>query len=168
MSGVRDALSLYDRARSSGNARLNRALDTLDAAYRLYGASRIAVAFNGGKDATVVLHLARASMANWSRERCANIVADPSAPPTVTVDVAATPALTCLYLPPGDGRREFPHLLSFVKETVSTLTLDAHEVTGGFKLAIQRFGHGRDLLAFVMGTRRTDPHASELEHFSPS
>lgn len=146
-----DALSLYDRARASGNAGLNHALDTLDAAYRLYGASRIAVAFNGGKDATVVLHLARASMAHWARERG-----------------SANSSLTCLYLPPGDGHEEFPQLLTFVKETVTMLHLDAHEVPGGFKRAIQRFGEGRDLLAFVMGTRQSDPHAANLEHFSPS
>lgn len=145
-----DALALYDRMRCEGGDKVNGALDTLDAAYRLYGPKRLVVAFNGGKDATVVLHLSRASMANWIRGR------------------SSLCRLTCLYLSPGDGRREFAGLLKFVTETVHRYDLDMHEVAGGFKCAIQTFSEGRDLLAFVMGTRRIDPHGDTLEQFSPS
>ncbi len=151
MSGGHDALALYDLIRSRGKCRLHRALDTLDAALRLYGPGRLAVAFNGGKDATVVLHLTRASIAHWARE----------------TDVPAPP-VSCLYLPPGAPATDFPELVSFVRETVQKFKLSAQEVPGGMKKAIGQFQADRDLVSFVMGTRRNDPFAEDLEHFSPS
>lgn len=36
------------------------------------------------------------------------------------------------------------------------------------KAAIKQVKGDRELIAFVMGTRRNDPFAKELEHFSPS
>lgn len=152
MNAASDPLALYEKARAQVNKSLNRALDTLDAAFRLYGSTRIVVAFNGGKDATVVLHLARASLAHWARLE----------------NVTPVPRLNVLYLPPADDANEFDELQQFVRETCDTYELSEHEVRGGFKVAIDKFRGDRDLLAFVMGTRRADPHGATLEHFSPS
>lgn len=151
-----DAHGLYESARSSGIACITKALDTLDAAFRLYEPHRVVVAFNGGKDATVVLHLARASLSNWNR------IFDKHA------------SLTCLYLPPdaSKSRTEFPALQVFVKKTSVSLQLDARTShTSGFKAVITELQSQRppgETLCFVMGTRYTDPHAGDLEHFSPS
>ena len=152
MTAAADALALYEKARAQANGSLNRALDTLDAAFRLYGSTRIVVAFNGGKDATVVLHLARASLAHWAR----------------LDNVTPVPRLNVLYLPPTNDTSEFDELQQFVHDTCATYELSEHEVRGGFKAAIDKFRGDRDLLAFVMGTRRADPHGATLEHFSPS
>lgn len=148
---VQDALALYDLIRGKKEKYLQKAMDTLDAALRLYGPARLAVAFNGGKDATVVLHLTRASVAHWARER----------------DVPV-PSISCLYLPPGAPASDFPELVSFVRETVDQFNLSSQEVPGGMKVVIKQFQGDRELIAFVMGTRRNDPYALELEHFSPS
>jgi FAD synthetase len=129
---------------SAGLASVLRAsLDTLAAAIRRYGAPHIATAFNGGKDATVVLHLVRAAIA----------AADPAQP------------VRCMYLVEDDA---FPDVDAFVRETVARCGLDAAEMPSGFKAGIQAFVEQRGVVAFVLGTRRTDPHASQLDAFTPS
>lgn len=148
---VVDALTLYDQSRkaSAQDEFLRIALDTLDAAVRLYTPSRIAVAFNGGKDATVVLHLTRAAVANWCRSR------------------SEEHRVQCLYLVPESGE-EFEEVEQFVKDQVKAFGLSVVEIEGGFKRGVETFVKGRDLCAFVMGTRCHDPHAHTLEHFTPS
>lgn len=162
-------LAIYHKARELNWPRVTKALDVLDSAFRLYGSSRVVVAFNGGKDATVVLHLARASLAYHMKATLSD-TSPVSAGSCEDGDVPPPPPphLTCLYLPSGT-KTEFPEVTGFVSRTAEELNLDLHTVyDGGFAGAIEKFGHGRDMLAFVMGTRRSDPGTEDLEHFSPS
>lgn len=116
---------------------LASAKSTLEAALALYGPA-IATAFNGGKDATVVLHLARAVLAH---------------------------PLTCMYLIEPSA---FPAVDAFVQESVARLELVAVAQDGGFKDGIRRFVDERGVKAFVMGTRRSDPYAGEMKGLEES
>lgn len=151
--GATGALELYAAfsARAEQDAALREALETVDAALRRYGPARVAVAFNGGKDATVVMHLARAATAAWAREN----------------GVRAAPPLRCLYLL-GEGGCEFPEVEAFVRAQAVVCGLEIAEVCMGFKEGIEVFKRDRGLCAFIMGTRRHDPHGAQLTHFSPS
>lgn len=145
-----DSLSLYNafRTHSSTDRRLAKALEVLEGAVRLYTPANLAVAFNGGKDATVVVHLARAVVAKYAYEN----------------DTSAK--LHCLYLLGGDD--EFSSVETFVRTQVNDFNLDLVEVCAGFKEGIKLFTKDKSLCTFVMGTRRDDPHGKNMEHFEPS
>jgi 3'-phosphoadenosine 5'-phosphosulfate sulfotransferase (PAPS reductase)/FAD synthetase len=134
-------------ALSPGLARvLCDSLDILAEAVRRYGAAHIATAFNGGKDATVILHLTRAAIATASEE--------------------AEQAVRCMYLV---EETAFPEVDAFVRATVSACPeVSAVEQGGGFKAGIQAFVEERGVVAFVMGTRSSDPYANDLCSFAPS
>lgn len=127
---------------------LRSAMTILRDAIKRYGASAIATAFNGGKDATVVLHLVRTAIAT-------------TAP--LPIDESAT--VMCMYLV---EEHAFPEVDVFVHKTVETYGVLAIEQEGGFKEGIRAFVEERGVKAFVMGTRRSDPHAQDMEPFSPS
>jgi FAD synthetase len=118
---------------------LRDALDIMFEAMQRFGSSRIATAFNGGKDATVVLHLALAA--------------------------AAGEPVQCMYLVEEDA---FPEVDLFVRETARIYGIKVVEQEGGFKAGIKAFVEERGVAAFVMGTRRSDPHADTLQPFTPS
>jgi FAD synthetase len=118
---------------------LRDALDVMFEAMQRYGSSRIATAFNGGKDATVVLHLALAA--------------------------AAGEPVQCMYLVEKDA---FPEVDLFVRDTARIYGFKVVEQEGGFKAGINAFVEERGVVAFVMGTRRSDPHAETLQAFTPS
>lgn len=126
---------------------LRTALRVLEGAVRLYTPARLAVAFNGGKDATVVMHLTRAVIAKYAQEH--NV----------------QPFCHCLYLLSGS---DFPAVDAFVRQQVAACRLHIVEVDAAFKDGIHLFTKDRDMCAFVMGTRRDDPHGSHMEHFEPS
>lgn len=146
------AYRLYRTLTAAGETspHIRNALSTLEAAFRLYTPDNLAVAFNGGKDATVVMHLARAAVASWSVENRRPAV------------------LHCLYLL-GKPGEQFPEIDRFVREQVKECGLDGVEVQLGIKEGIEQFVKDRgSICAFVMGTRRSDPHSETLERFEPS
>lgn len=129
---------------------LQKALDTLDSAFRLYTPQNLAVAFNGGKDATIVMHLARAALANW--------VVQNHKPAT----------LNCLYML-GEQSDHFTEVNSFVEQQVAAYDLNAVQVQLGIKDGICQFIKRRPTVcAFVLGTRSSDPHGAAMDHFEPS
>lgn len=141
--------------------RIAKGLEVLDAALRLLGPDGLVVAFNGGKDATVVLHLARAAMAGLSPELCRT--------------------MRVMYLPSDD---EFPEVDAFVKTTGSCLSdIRIKEVFGGLKAGLKQIceeetataaadvamAAGYRLgLGFVLGTKKGDPNAKGQGTFEPS
>lgn len=146
-----DSLTLYDTLlkHAQTDPPIAKALEVLDGAIRLYPPPHLAVAFNGGKDATVVLHLTRAIIAHHARQN--------NTPTT----------LKCLYLilPPSE---QFPAVHSFVRHQTTLYELDVFETPLDFKRGIQQFTRCKPLSAFIMGTRRQDPHGLNMEHFQPS
>jgi FAD synthetase len=155
-----DLMSCTDSYISPG---LQSALNTLDHAYRLYGPNSVVCSFNGGKDAVVILHLIRAAHAkhfNSSGET-------PIRPRAV-------------YFNNDD---EFPEVVSFLRDCVEMYDLDMiafeHGVkfSTGLEILVNHNvmpGNGSDTtaavfpMAFVLGTRSSDPNALGQDHFSPS
>lgn len=147
-----DGLRLYNAftAYALSFPPLQKALSVIDSAVRLYTPANLAVAFNGGKDATVVLHIARAAVANWCQQN-----AQPS-------------RLHCLYLLGAPGE-QFPEVTDFARRQITECHLAGVEVELGIKEGIQQFvKHRTSVCAFVMGTRHADPYCASMEHFEPS
>lgn len=177
--------------------RLRHSLDVLGGALRLYGTGRLAIAFNGGKDATVILHLMRAAVAHHRRvvaaeeaslpcSAAAEVAAVPP-PSTTTVVIGngeqldssgatprptlppprptASPPILSMYITDADA---FDEVESFVRATAARYGIEAVDQAGGFKAGIEAFVRCRGVAAFVLGTRRDDPHGGQMEHFEPS
>jgi len=152
------------RAAEGGHERERRiaqGLEVLDSALRLLGPDGLLVAFNGGKDATVILHLARAAMAGLSPED--------------------RRPLRVMYLPSDD---EFPEVEAFVKSTTDSLDdIEVSTVCGGLGVGLDRVcseeaatsaakiaaaaGH-RLGLGFILGTKTNDPNFKGQGTFEPS
>lgn len=146
-----DSLTLYNALlnQAQTDPPIAKALEVLDGAIRLYPPPHLAVAFNGGKDATVVLHLTRAVIAHHAQQN----------------KIPAT--IKCLYLilPPSE---QFPAVQSFIRQQTTLYHLDVFETDLDFRQGIQQFTKNETISAFIMGTRGQDPHGRNLEHFQPS
>ena len=157
-----NSLDLYDRLMSCTDSYMNpgikAALNTLDHAYRLYGAHSVICSFNGGKDAVVILHLLRAAHAKHFQK-----MGDTPIRPRV------------VYF---DHQDEFPEVISFLQESVEMYDLDMVAFEKGVKFAdgLQILVKNNFLpgcnttfpMGFVLGTRSSDPNAHGQDHFAPS
>lgn len=134
-----------------------RSLETLESALRLHTPENICVAFNGGKDATVVLHLTLAAIAHHVYSCAPSATSGPLT------------KLNCLYLAGSPGEN-FEQVDTFVQQTVAaTPALNCVTVPLGIRQGSAEFVKTRaGICAFVMGTRRTDPYSGTLERFEPS
>lgn len=76
-SNYTDSLQFYHALRSCKDqyisSHLNKALDSLSDALRLYGPNHVFSSYNGGKDADVIMHLLRAVFAKYSDDRGVNV-----------------------------------------------------------------------------------------------
>lgn len=162
-SQIEDGLNLYDRfmecSDSYISSGLKTALNTLDHAYRLYGPESVICSFNGGKDAVVILHLVRAAHAKYCND----------------TGTSTTTRPRVVYFNHPD---EFTEVLDFVKESVNLYDLDMIAFEEGVKFAdglkilvANNVQPGSDTsfpMAFVLGTRSSDPNAVGQDHFAPS
>jgi FAD synthetase len=158
----KDSLQLYEDLMSCTDSYISpaiqMALNTLDHAYRLYGPNSVICSFNGGKDAVVILHLLRAAHAKHYN---------------TTGEIPIRPR--AVYFNHED---EFPQVVSFLQESVETFDLDmiAFENGVGFSEGLKVLVQHNFLpgstnvfpMAFVLGTRSSDPNAVGQDHFSPS
>lgn len=140
------------------------ALTHLDHAYRLYGPKSVICSYNGGKDAVVILHLVRAAVAHYYKTKREDS-------PELSLDRPRV-----IYF---DHKDEFPEILALLRETVRDCDLDMIAFEEGIS-----FGQGLQIIvdnnfvsgtkgpvspmAFVLGTRSTDPNAAGQGHFAPS
>ncbi|KAJ1477160.1 hypothetical protein T484DRAFT_1631648 [Baffinella frigidus] len=147
MADLRAAIMKSDDWAANGPYR--KAMEVLDGALRMWGPEELALSFNGGKDAVVLLHLVRAAVAGtpWGRE------------------AGARSCVRCVY---------------FEEDTFDLVKLFIAEMEASYSLNIERF-EGGDLKtgcrhfveqgckAFILGTRRSDPHGkTQACSFSPS
>lgn len=159
----RESLEMYDRFMSCEDSYvapvIREALACLDQAYRLFGSDCVICSFNGGKDAVAVLHLVRAAHAHYFR--CTEKV--PTKPRTIYFD----------------NIKEFPEILSLLEGNVEDYGLDmvAFETgikySEGLRLLVDNNIVSQVLdyvapLAFVLGTRSSDPNAGTQGNFAPS
>ena len=139
---------------------LQKALSVIDEAIRRYcilaesdelttepliDLDRILVAFNGGKDCTVLLHLVCMVLTSFLR---------------------TTGTLRLLHIcdPPEES---FPEVLEFVEKTKKHYSLECIEVTGGtMRVALEKVVRDHtEVKAILMGTRSGDPNAGWMDYF---
>ncbi len=161
---ILDAHTLYQKLTQCNDSYIrdyfDSSLKVLHQALRLYGAASVICSFNGGKDAVAILHLLRAALAHYYVEN-----------PHV---LRYRPRV--IYF---DNPDEFPEILEFVRQSVEDYELEMIAFERGVK-----FAEGLDVLvsnncldvsssqtspmAFVLGTRTTDPNAGDQGIFAPS
>ncbi len=144
---------------------IKMALNTLDHAYRLYGPRSVICSFNGGKDAVVILHLVRAAHAKHYND---------------TIQSSDGKKLSIVrprvvYFNHPD---EFPEVVDFLHQCVDDYDLDmvAFEEGVNFAEGLKILVDNNFLpecntafpMAFVLGTRSSDPNAVGQNHFAPS
>jgi len=166
----KEALEWYDQLVKCNDTYMaediQAALKQLHDAYRLYGPTLGVIgSFNGGKDACVILELIRAAHANYHREQI-QIQADS--------DSSGGKGLPIIYRPRvvyWDKEGEFEEVSDFAKQNVDRYDLDmvAFEkgiaFMDGLKVVVDSH---KTPLAFVLGTRSSDPNARGQGLWEPS
>ncbi|GAB5363163.1 hypothetical protein AAMO2058_000859900 [Amorphochlora amoebiformis] len=157
-----DALTLYEHLVNCDDRTIRsdiaKSLEVFGQAFRLYGPRSVFVSFNGGKDAVVIMHLARAALA----KHCVDNQLSPDAH-----------KLRVIYFL---SRNEFPEIRKFVETEVERYNLDmqlhAKDFVSGLKACIsgeaEERGEKAPHLAFVLGTRKGDPNCGVQKNFEPS
>lgn len=157
VQSLSSATALYETLTSDESMKYVReSLSTLESAFRLYGWKNVCVAFNGGKDATVVLFLALAALGKYALGKEGGTG-------------SGNAMLHCLYLE-GNDNDNFSEVDAFVEQVITANpVLSCVYVQLGIREGIEHFISSRhQTCAFVMGTRRSDPHGASMERFEPS
>eukprot|EP00512_Aurantiochytrium_limacinum_P003317 CAMPEP_0171499350 /NCGR_PEP_ID=MMETSP0958-20121227/8385_1 /TAXON_ID=87120 /ORGANISM="Aurantiochytrium limacinum, Strain ATCCMYA-1381" /LENGTH=264 /DNA_ID=CAMNT_0012033907 /DNA_START=218 /DNA_END=1012 /DNA_ORIENTATION=- len=125
---------------------IHESLDVLREALNKYEFNQLALSFNGGKDCTVVLHLLRVVL----EEKF------PGCRPDRRLS-----AFKVVYFKKVD---EFPEMHAFVDQIKATygITVDVYPSSYKEGLAMMELS---GIKAVLMGQRRTDPYAVNLNHF---
>lgn len=165
-----ESLKLYEQLTSCSDSYVHPgikvALNTLDHAYRLYGPRSVICSFNGGKDAVVILHLVRAAHAKHYNDTI-HSSGDQQQISIVRPRV--------VYFNHPD---EFPEVIDFLHQSVHDYDLDMVAFEEGVKFADglkilvdNNYLPGCNVtfpMAFVLGTRSSDPNAVGQDFFAPS
>ncbi|XP_061428390.1 FAD synthase-like [Lethenteron reissneri] len=144
------ALAVYELSGSGDQVpageRVRSALAVLDEALGRFSLDELCVAFNGGKDCTVLLHLFYAAAARKYKEQLGTV--------------------HCLYIKmPG----AFPEMEQFIKETCPRYGAESHVYEGDLRTALGEFARCRPRSrAVLMGTRHTDPGPRTLASVCPT
>ncbi|KAG5315213.1 FAD1 synthase, partial [Acromyrmex insinuator] len=127
---------------SKSEKHIKCALDILNDCYERYNQNEIFISFNGGKDCTVVLHLAAtvAKLRNIS-------------------------SLLCLYIIDDS----FPEVEAFVESAARYYDLEIIRMQQPIKSALSALLEEKNYLkATVMGMRKGDPGSENLQAFTPT
>ncbi|CAK80950.1 unnamed protein product (macronuclear) [Paramecium tetraurelia] len=114
------------------------AIDFLVKIFQIFKFPQIKICFNGGKDATVVLYLAKMALEKLQISR----------------------EIECIYF---KEKQPFPEIIEFMEQQKKALNLQIVECKGCVKENLQ---NQVQLQAVIMGTRRSDPHGKTLNLIS--
>ena len=128
--------------------KFRHSFDVLEQCLSRYRPEQIAVAFNGGKDCTVVLHQYSLVLKKINAERQEN------------------GRLNALFI---HNKPQFDNVLEFIDQCVKFYELNVIQINGLIKDALFQLKHSHpDIRCIIMGTRFTDPYSSSLNDFSPT
>lgn len=129
--------------------KIRHSFDVLDQCLEKYSPNQIAVAFNGGKDCTLVLH----QYAFFLQKKYSNL----SSP---------IPTLRALFI---QNKPQFDRVIEFIDECVKQYQIELIRIEGPIKNALFKLKESHpDIQCIIMGTRSTDPYSSSLNDFSPT
>ncbi|KAL7747383.1 3'-phosphoadenosine 5'-phosphosulfate sulfotransferase [Sorochytrium milnesiophthora] len=130
---------------------ITEAVSVIERAVVDYGVPHLAMSFNGGKDCTVLVYLYVAVLSRYWRHASVQDSAEYRIP---------TMYITC--------ERPFPEIEDFVIKCTHRYRLDMIRLAGPMKCGLEEFLRLRPATtAVLIGTRRTDPFAENLQPFSP-
>ncbi|CAF0735339.1 unnamed protein product [Rotaria sp. Silwood1] len=128
--------------------KIHHSFNILEQCFTKYTPNQIAVAFTGGKDCTVVLHLY--SLVLHKKYSHLN----------------KKPLFRAVFI---HNKPQFDDVLQFIDETVKRYDIDLIEIQGRMQDALNRLKSTHpEIQCLVMGTRLTDPYSSNLKEFSPT
>lgn len=149
-----DPLEFYHALRACKDqyicGHLNKALDTLSDAVRLFGPKYVFSSYNGGKDADVIMHLLRAIYAKYSHDTGSTCIPD------------------LVYFENDD---EFPEVIEHIENSKKLFDLNIVAYKTGIVQGLREHIESSKSpahCAFVLGTRKGDPNCGEQETFAPS
>ena len=123
-------------------------LNVLEQCLTQYTPNQIVVAFNGGKDCTVVLH--QYSLVLHKKYSYS----------------ATKPSLRALFI---HDQPQFDSVLQFIDRAVQFYQMELIKIDGPIKEALNQLKSSHpDVQCVIMGTRLTDPNSSTLNDFSPT
>ncbi|CAF0781603.1 unnamed protein product [Adineta steineri] len=126
--------------------RIRHSFNVLEQCLTKYTPDQIAVAFNGGKDCTVVLHQYSVVL----HKKFANLTKKPT--------------LNALFI---HNKQQFENVLEFVNKCVKDYDINLIQIDGRIKDALYQLKSSHpNIQCVIMGTRFTDPHSSNLNDFS--
>lgn len=141
--------SLSSSSSSSSAAAVEKSLEIIIDAIRIFGPSGLVISFNGGKDACVILYLLITAL---KRKEC---------PGNLGKD------LKVIYF---EHQFEFDEVYEFISEIRGKLDVEFIEFKSekNFKDGMQELVDVHNVKAVIMGTRDGDPYTQEAESFQPS
>ena len=142
---IESLLSKLDK--KSFVSHVNNAQDIIKDCFNRYDKDQVAIAFNGGKDSMVLLHLIYSFFQNKSKN-------------------ASHAKLQALYIRDNDP---FPQVEEFITECKDKYSLDMITIEASMKEALTQMLENRPRIkAILMGTRKGDPGSKNLSFFSPT
>eukprot|EP00499_Haloplacidia_sp_CaronLabIsolate_P000984 CAMPEP_0196799150 /NCGR_PEP_ID=MMETSP1104-20130614/39496_1 /TAXON_ID=33652 /ORGANISM="Cafeteria sp., Strain Caron Lab Isolate" /LENGTH=721 /DNA_ID=CAMNT_0042169559 /DNA_START=18 /DNA_END=2183 /DNA_ORIENTATION=+ len=147
---------------SATGCALNESLNTVDRAISLYGWSKLAMTFNGGKDSTAMLHIVRAVAFRRARRKLAG-TGTPEA-----LDAEARQLLGQMVMVYFDNGDDFDEIMEFTREAAAENEMKLLWYKCSYREGLQRLMDETGATAVLMGTRKSDPHAASLSPFTPT
>lgn len=168
-------------AYSSAPAFVHAAVAIVEQALERFPDLALAVAYNGGKDSTVLLVLLQLALSKRAAAAAAakaggdigggddgDSGADSSADSAAVGDGGDAAGLGCVRWVYFTEEDVFEEQEEFLAASERRHALRLLRVGGGVKAGCAQLVAEHGVRAFLMGTRRSDPYAAELEPFAPS
>lgn len=131
-------------------------LGVISEALDRYSLPEISLSYNGGKDCLVLLILYLSVLHSKGLTRST----------TNNVSSAHHEPIQCVYI---QAPHPFTEVETFVTSSVATYSLSLDSYAKPMKAAFANYLHDKpSVKAIFVGTRRTDPHGTDLTHFDPT
>lgn len=136
---------------------LDQSMLTIQQALEKYGPQRLAFSFNGGKDCTVLMFIFTFMLIKHFMELADKEQESAEWWPR---------RVKTVYISP---KNSFQQVEQFARDTAARFNLNLVCIPGPIKSGLESFiQQNPEVKAILVGTRRTDPFAQHIQHFSPT